>query len=133
MNHTSLFRRFYGPPKENEMSDFQFCLSALGVIFGILVVVAAIINIVHPPLPPPPLSAENQAKIDQYVAEEHEYYAAQAKCGPSASGFACDKNLETLARLEVKHARWTIARYQKFGKDYDVEAQWIVAHAPKLY
>jgi hypothetical protein len=105
-------------------------LSAVGWGLAAMVVVGSLLP--KPP-PPPPLSPENQAKIDQYVAEEHEYYAAQAKCGPSASGFACDKNLEQLARLEVKHARWTIARNRKFGKDYDVEAQWIVEHAPNLY
>lgn len=82
--------------------------------------------------PPPPtvITAEGRAKIAAYKAEEDNYWAVQAKCGPNASGFACDKTLNDLAELEVKHARWTIARDRKFG-DFDLEAQWILANKDK--
>ena len=75
--------------------------------------------------PPPPLSAADQAKIAKYRAEEKEYWAVQAKCGPDASGFACDKTLNDLATLEVRHARWTLAK--KFPQ-IDPEAAWIIKH-----
>jgi hypothetical protein len=75
------------------------------------------------------ITADGRAKIAAYNAEENNYWAVQAKCGPDASGFACDHTLNDLAKLEVKHARWTIARNHKLGADYDPEAQWIIAHA----
>jgi hypothetical protein len=60
-----------------------------------------------PAKPPAPVSAADQAKIAQYRAEEKKYWAVHTHCGPQASGFLCDKNLNELAKLEVKHARWT--------------------------
>jgi hypothetical protein len=119
--------------KDDTSTPFQRSLFKIGCGFGVFCLIGFIGNIVNPPPPPTPLTAEQQAKIDDYLAEERNYYKVQTKCGPDASGFLCDMNLNDLAKLEVKHARWTIARRQKFGKDYDVEAQWIVARAPKLY
>ena len=85
----------------------------------------------HRPTTEEVITAEGRAKIAAYNSEESNYWAVQARCGPDGSGFACDHTLNDLARLEVKHARWTIARNRKFG-DYDLEAQWIVAHAGDL-
>jgi hypothetical protein len=103
------------------MTDLKFySLTLVGFIVAL--------GVVLPKRAPEIITPEGQAKIAAYKAEEDNYYKVQARCGPDASGSSCDKTLNDLATLEVKHARWTIARNKKFGETYDVEAQWIVAH-----
>jgi hypothetical protein len=93
-------------------------------LFAFMVILGAVM----PPKAAENITPEGRAKIAAYKAQEAHYWDVQQHCGPDASGFMCKYNINELAELEVKHARWTIARNRKFG-DYDLEAQWIVAHA----
>jgi hypothetical protein len=80
--------------------------------------------------PPPPLSAADQAKIAKYRVEEKEYWAVQAKWGPDASGFACDKTLNDIATLEVRHAHWTMIKKhpELYSAEKQAEARMIFAN-----
>ena len=80
--------------------------------------------------PPPPLSAADQAKIAKYRAEEKEYWAVKAMCGPDASGFTCDKTLNDLAKLEIRHAHWTMIKMhpELYSAQEVAEARMIFAN-----
>jgi hypothetical protein len=103
-------------------------LAALGFVMAFALISGKLSH--HAPAMAEGVTAEGRAKIAAYQAEESVYWRVMRTCDPDAplGGMLCDHTMDELARLQVKHSRWTIARDRKFG-DYDLEAQWILAHA----